>query len=569
MQTAHLPLFRWSCGIVALCLLGGILAGCARSRLHPVPAQAGGASTSDDLLSSLEEERRAEAQARFAAGFLHDLRDEDEKALQEFERSVRADPSQDGLALDIARRHLLAKENDKAISVLQEAIKGGGSGLLSAFLGSIYSSLGRVEDAILANQEAIRKSPSLLLSYQNLAGLYVRQNLPQEGIKVLERAGKQSHPTPQYLVELAELWIGFPAAGAEFSELARKRAAELLDQFIKLPNNPTSLLQRAADVYLLIGQSTRAIDLYLKLVEKYPESTPLRERLANLFLQSRDPKRAREQLEALIREEPSKYPQAYLILGSLALEEGKPKEAEDYLRKAVVLAPEMESAYYDLAVAQVNTGNPRTALDTLQDARARFHETFQTEFFAGVAHARLKEFPKAITRFTAAEVIANARETNRLTPIFYFQLGSSHERNKDFEGAEHYFRKAIDRMPEFGEALNYLGYMWVEQGVKFDEAKKLIERALKLEPKNGAFLDSMAWVLFRLGRAKEALTYVEQAVQHTEEPDATLYDHQGDILQALGRSVDAATAWRKSLKVEANPEIQKKLDAASSSKANP
>jgi tetratricopeptide (TPR) repeat protein len=506
------------------------------------------------------EDRRAEAYARFASGYLHDLRDEDDKALEDFELAARSDPGQEGLILDVARRHLMAKNPDRAIQALEEGIKGGGSGTLCAFLASVYASLGRTQDAINSNLEAIKRSPSLLMGYHNLAHLYARQNQSQEAVKVLEQAMKVPNPSEAFLVELAELWLGFPEAKADLAELTRRRAGELLDRFMKVPNTPATLQQRAADAYLAIGQSARAIDLYLKLVEKYPQSTPLRERLADLFLQSRDSKRAIEQIQALIREEPSKYPQAYLILGSLALQDQKPKEAEDYLRKAVVLAPQFEPAYYDLAVAQVNGGKPRNALETLQDARARFSETFQTEFFSGVAYARLKEYSNAVSRFVAAEVIASARETNRLTPLFYFQLGSAYERNQSYDDAERAFRKSIALAPDFGEALNYLGYMWVERGVKLEEALHLIDKAVKLEPKNGAFLDSMAWVLFRLGRPKEALGWIEKAVEHTEEPDATLYDHLGDIHQAVGHAEAAKEAWRKSLKVESNPAIQRKLD---------
>ena len=412
------------------------------------------------------------------------------------------------------------------------------------------------------NQESIKRSPSLLLGYHNLAHLHAQQNQPEEAVKVLEQAMRVPKPSAQFLVELAELWLGFPEAKPDLVQLSRKRAGELLDQFLKVPGTASSLQQRAADAFLVIGQNAKAIDLYLKLVERYPQSTPLRERLADLFLQSKDSKRAIEQMEALIREEPSKYPQAYLILGSLALQDQKPKEAEDYLRKAVVLSPQFEPAYYDLAVAQVNVGKPRSALETLQDARARFSETFQTEFFSGVAYARLKEYSNAVSRFTAAEVIARSRETNRLTPLFFFQLGAAHERNKGFAAAEGYFRKAIELMPDFGEALNYLGYMWVERGVNLEEARTFIERAVKLEPKNSAFLDSLAWALFRLGKSRDALGYMEKAIEHSEDPDATLYDHAGDIHKALGHVDAAVEAWRKSLKVEPNPEIQRKLDGA-------
>ncbi|MBM3847652.1 MAG: tetratricopeptide repeat protein, partial [Verrucomicrobia bacterium] len=344
---------------------------------------------------------------------------------------------------------------------------------------------------------------------------------------------------------------------------------ELLDRALETKDLPAGLRQRAADAYMLLGQNSKAIDLYVKLVQEYPQSIPIRERLADLFLQSRDAKKAAEHMEALIREEPGKYPQAYLILGNIAMQEGKFKEAEDHLRKAVVLTPKNEPAYYDLAVAQINGGRAREGLETLDEARGRFRDTFQTEFFAGIAHSRLKEYSNAVHRFTSAEVIAAARDTNRLTHLFYFQLGASHERNKDLDAAERYFRKSLAIAPGFAEALNYLGYMWAEAGIRLKEALPLIEKAVELEPKNAAFLDSLAWVHFKLGDPKEAMVWMKKCIEHSAEPDPTLFDHLGDIHAALGNLKEAAGAWKKSIEIEPSSPIETKLKDAEKRLSSP
>src|SRR6185295_16238811 len=130
-------------------------------------------------------------------------------------------------------------------------------------------------------------------------------------------------------------------------------------------------------------------------------------------------------------------------------------------------------------------------------------------------------------------------EPDKLTAQFYFQLGSAAERAKDIEQAVKHFRRALEMDPDFAEALNYLGYMWAERGENLDEAKSMIERALKEEPKNAAFLDSMAWVLYKLKKPTEALGYMQKALDLTKEPDATLLDHLGDIYAALNRKSDA------------------------------
>src|ERR1035441_85560 len=91
---------------------------------------------------------------------------------------------------------------------------------------------------------------------------------------------------------------------------------------------------------------------------------------------------------------------------------------------------------------------------------------------------------------------------------------------------------------------------------------ELIDKALKAEPKNAAYLDSMAWVLFKQKHSKEALPYALKAAELSDQPDATLYDHIGDIYAALNETEKAREAWRKSLAVEKNEEVSKKLESS-------
>ena len=88
----------------------------------------------------------------------------------------------------------------------------------------------------------------------------------------------------------------------------------------------------------------------------------------------------------------------------------------------------------------------------------------------------------------------------------------------------------------------------------------MIEKAVRLEPKNAAFLDSLGWVCYKQNQPAEALKWIQKSVEHSEEPDATLYDHLGDVHLKLNQPEDARAAWKKSLELEPNPEVTKKLE---------
>jgi len=111
------------------------------------------------------------------------------------------------------------------------------------------------------------------------------------------------------------------------------------------------------------------------------------------------------------------------------------------------------------------------------------------------------------------------------------------------------------------EALNYYGYMLADRGIKLDRARGMIEKAVRLEPKNAAYVDSLGWVLFKLGKTQDGLVQIQKAIQLSDtEPDATLYEHLGDIYAALNQPDKAREAWQKSISLEPNPTVQKKLE---------
>jgi len=112
--------------------------------------------------------------------------------------------------------------------------------------------------------------------------------------------------------------------------------------------------------------------------------------------------------------------------------------------------------------------------------------------------------------------------------------------------AEKAFRLAISFDPEDAYALNYFGYWLLEQDKAPAEALGMIRKAVKKQPRNGYFVDSLGWGLFKLGRYDKAVLYLEQAV--TLEPaDPVITDHLGDAYAKLGRMREARYHWQRAL----------------------
>ena len=89
-------------------------------------------------------------------------------------------------------------------------------------------------------------------------------------------------------------------------------------------------------------------------------------------------------------------------------------------------------------------------------------------------------------------------------------------------------RKLIQMRPDHAHAYNALGYTLADRNQRLTEAHQLIEKALKLAPDDAFIMDSMGWVLYRMGRTREALDYLQRA--YTLRPDAEIAAHLGEVL---------------------------------------
>jgi tetratricopeptide (TPR) repeat protein len=541
---------------------GALVTGCGSAP----PKGGSGSAIKRERAADAAVERRAEAHAHYAAGVIREMNNEQQAATDEYYQAALMDPGDEDLVLETSRRLLQSKQPERALTLLlRAAAEPSASGQVYARLGLVYSQLGKADQAVAANRTAIRKSPGLLAGYQNLFLGYLTHKHPQEALNVLDEAARQSKPDADFLAGVAELYMSLGAQVPAQKDATKAKALLALNRAAKL--SPFTPLQRLklADGFNLLGEPDKAAQLYLEVLKQPPDLPLIEERvranLTNIYLRSSDHKRATEQLQAILRDDPTN-PQAHYYLGRLALEDKKPAEAADHFSKTILLSPEFESGYYFLALAQMDMDQGSQALATLDKARQKFAQSFDLEFYTGLALSRQKSFAEALQHYVTAEVIAQATDPQQLREGFYFQMGAACERKGDYAQAEKYFEKCLQLAPEFVEAMNYLGYMWAEHGEKLDKARELIEKALKAEPKNAAYLDSLAWVLFKQKQAQEALPYALKAAELTEKPDATVYDHIGDIYEALKQPEKAREAWRKSISLEPNEEVSKKLGSS-------
>jgi len=524
------------------------------------------AATSSEFESDADMRNTIDAHAHFGAGVIHELNIEPEAALDEYYHAALLDPTNYTLVISVAQQFLQAKDPDKALELLRNSsTNSGGSSALYAQLGFVYSKMGKTNEAVAADMAAIRKDPRSLAGYQSLFLEYMQNNQTAPVWDLLNDASKVKGTDAEFLVGVAEMYVQLRLhAASETQGDAESRALTLLQRAAKMKPTELRVKLRLADGFNILKKTDEAARYYEEILKDLPETStqldPVHAALADIYLQKRDTKRATEQLQAIVRDNPTDW-QSYYTLGNIAYEETNYSKAAEYFSNSILFNPDYEPAYYNLATAQLGAEQLSAALQTIERQRRRFGGSFSVEYLSGIINTAQKDFTNALQHFSAAEVLAKNGNTKLLTDGFYFHLAAAYERTGDYAQAENYFQESLKLAPNSPETLNYLGYMWAEHGTKLDEARDYISKALKQDPKNAAYLDSMAWVLYQLHQPKPALDYALKALQNTEQEDATLYDHIGDIYNALGQTDKARQAWGKSVSLEPNDSVRKKMEA--------
>ncbi|TAN20840.1 MAG: tetratricopeptide repeat protein [Acidobacteria bacterium] len=150
------------------------------------------------------------------------------------------------------------------------------------------------------------------------------------------------------------------------------------------------------------------------------------------------------------------------------------------------------------------------------------------------------------------------------------QIGLIQAKQTHYAAAEHSYRQSLSLEPENADTLNALAYVLAQQGVRLPEALRYVQQALAQDAHNGAYLDSLGWIYYKMKRLPDAITNLEQAV-HFDRHDPAILDHLAQAYEGDGKLQQAASSWTQALAdLDGDPDaanatqrkdIQKKLDA--------
>lgn len=320
------------------------------------------------------------------------------------------------------------------------------------------------------------------------------------------------------------------------------------------------------------NRQQEAIVLLEKLVKKQPDNINLRLELVRMLVAQKQVKKADIQIKQLSDKEIN--PEVIFAISLLAIEIEHLDDAKKYLERLYSYRLYASEAAYFIAQLEASRENYAEA-ETWFKRVKHGRYTFEAYLGLAVVYSQQKKFEQAFKLLDhpqasnnkqsveilqiKAEVYAQAKQYKKAYEIYTEALAVSPDNHDLLYGramlAEKFNRidllekdlhTILAENPNDNQALNALGYTLADRTDRYQEALQYIERALKIDSEDIATLDSLGWVLHKMGRNKEALKYLKKAYDKDQDPEIAA--HYGEVLWVLGQTQEARVIWKKALK---------------------
>ena len=453
-----------------------------------------------------------------------------------------------------ARAHVELAEVDEAVQTLKDSLEYDEDNVENLkFLGKLYEQTGKFDQAQALYSRLLDENSDPDTQYR-LALLLSEQRKFAEAVAVLKDLSENFPRNLPIKIALGRAYRG---------QKKYALAADVFRDVLGIDPSHFRASYELAETLVQLGQREEALERFLKLLEvgeSEQDRVSIQTNLGFIYQDMRQFEKAIGVFKTMLEENPEDD-LASLRLVYVLKEADQLGEADDLSER---LLKRYEAKTYEEAPAKnyfvVARAQILSAMDKLDDA-------------IDLIKGEIDEFPEPVSFYLTAsqlyldhekyqdaekllkEGLSSRADSERLQ----FQLGAMYERQGDVEQAEHVFERMLVNNPDHAGVLNYLGYMWADRGLHLQEALGYITKAVEMEPHNGAFLDSLGWVYFKLDQLGDAETKLAEAVR-LNDSDPTIYEHLGDVYNKLGQYQKAQQYYQQSILFTTEEKEQAKVE---------
>ncbi|MFH0881497.1 MAG: tetratricopeptide repeat protein [bacterium] len=411
--------------------------------------------------------------------------------------------------------------------------------------GSLFESQGDYLRALHEYSNALAYDSSQVELYVAIAEMHRQLGEMDLAEKVLDSGVSRLGPRPELLLPLGHI---------QYQNYEFDPALKTFEQYLSFDSTNTEVWAVLAAIYEHAKRYEDAIAVYERLETLEPESQELLlSREGSLYTRMErydDALTVYRKLEAI-------RPEAHLVpfmIGGLYLDKGDTVKAYDAFMNATRLAPD-EPRYWDLRIRiAVILGDSSAALTATDSALVFNPDELPLLSLASNIYLRYSQNDRAIS------VLVHAIELDSTNITNLVNLGYILHENQDWDKAESVYGRALALAPEDPQVLNNFAYMLAVSERHLPDALTYIQRALELQPENASYIDTKGWILFKMGKAQEALEVLQKAVD-LDDSNPEILDHLGDVHAALGDREAAKRLWSAALEKGGDAEqLREKLN---------
>jgi tetratricopeptide (TPR) repeat protein len=528
--------------------------------------------TPPDLLLRAEAERKASAFTAFAEGLLAEDAADADAMLAGYRKTLEFDPGYAELAVKVAVELARRGDPSSGIQILKDAAKAAPKEALpNIYLAQFYSRFLKKPD--LAEKfatDALKLEPGNFNAHLALHEVHTAAGDTAKAAQVLERAAASRSLDPKFWVQLGNLYrrLYLKEDGtATEAELAKMNAVHR--KAAELGKTDTTALTEVGDYFVLSKQVKEAIPFYLAVLalpqdSADPQVANVREKLARSYVVTDQRDAGIELLEKLARDNPMRF-ETFELLGKLYEERADAarkagdaagatsalQRAVDHYQHGLLLDASDWQNHVRLTMLMLELEQRDRAVEAMRAAVAKFPDLPRLKYSLGSVLSQARRHHEALAAFAEAKADAQLRNESMLDASFYISYAAAAEQAGLTGEAADLLRQSLQHDPNNHEAMNFLGYRWVDRGENLEEAGELIKRANELKQDEGAYLDSLGWYYFKKGEYELALKELLRAAEvipqqsRNKQPDPVVFDHIGDTYAKLGKMREALDYWTK------------------------
>ena len=234
--------------------------------------------------------------------------------------------------------------------------------------------------------------------------------------------------------------------------------------------------------------------------------------------------------------------EAHSIYADFLYKDKKLTEAHTEYETAIKLDKSQYTIWNQLMIIESELGEYKSLEAHSTEAMDLFPNQSLTYFFNGISNITLKNYKKAIESLN--DGLEFVYENNPLLLQFYANLGDAYNFLKEYEKSDKAYDDALKVDPDNSAILNNYAYYLSLRKDKLEKAEKLSKRSNELAPNNRAYIDTYGWILYQLGKYKEAEIWLARAAKMGSK-SAVLLEHYGDVLYKLDKKQEAITMWKE------------------------